>query len=117
MVRWSLNLRPGFQHFGNHMEFICQHATPNCPTKTVSKKVLKNHSRLHRNLQKNECNFCGDEKAAINIAIAEEEASENRDKIVKQFKFFSENPETIVMQKMCLPIKISILFIDGDAGD
>ena len=36
----------------------------------------------------------------INLSIAEVEAAENREKIIKQFKYFSENPENIEMQKM-----------------
>ena len=36
----------------------------------------------------------------INLSIAETEAAENREKILKQFQFFSENPENIEMQKM-----------------
>ena len=36
----------------------------------------------------------------INLSIAEKEAAENREKILKQFQYFSENPENIEMQKM-----------------
>ena len=36
----------------------------------------------------------------INLSIAETEAAENRENILKQFQYFSENPENIEMQKM-----------------
>ena len=51
-------------------------------------------------LQKNKCNFCDSEIALINVAIAEEEASENREKILRQFEMFSKNPENISMQRV-----------------
>ena len=82
------------KHEGNN--FFCGE----CEKTFRSRKVFRNHLRLHRRAQEIECKFCGDKKAAISIAIAEEEASENRDQIMKQFKYLSENPENIVMQKM-----------------
>ena len=36
----------------------------------------------------------------INLSIAETEAAENRENILKQFQYFSKNPENIEMQKM-----------------
>ena len=81
--------------------FICAE----CDKTFRTKKVFTNHLRLHKRTQIIECKFCGDKKAAIDIAIAEEEASENRDLIMKQFKFLSENPENIVMQKMWKVLK------------
>ena len=81
--------------------FICAE----CDKTFRTKKVFTNHLRLHKRTQIIEYKFCGDKKAAIDIAIAEEEASENRDLIMKQFKFLSENPENIVMQKMWKVLK------------
>ena len=42
----------------------------------------------------------------VNIAIAEAEADENRAKIMKEFQYFSENPENINSQKMWKSLKI-----------
>ena len=41
----------------------------------------------------------------VNCIIADVEAKENRDKIVKQFKYFSDNPHKIEMQKMWKTLK------------
>ena len=63
-------------------------------------KTMKEHLKAHKEGQKYECDFCAKKLASMNIAIAEEEARENRNKIMKQFKIFSENPENINMQNM-----------------
>ena len=39
----------------------------------------------------------------VSCLIGEVEAKENRDKIVKQFEYFSKNPDKIEMPKMCKP--------------
>ena len=41
----------------------------------------------------------------VNCIIADVEAKENRDKIVKQFKYFSDNPHKIEMQKIWKTLK------------
>ena len=41
----------------------------------------------------------------MDIAIAEAEADENRAKIMKEFQYFSENPENINIQKMWKSLK------------
>ena len=56
---------------------------------------FKNHLRVHRGKQDESCSGCEKELTSINIAISEEEASENREKILKQFSYFSQNPENI----------------------
>ena len=58
----------------------------------------KNHSfHTHRHLHQPQVKQKINE---INEAIAEEEAKENRDKIVENFKTLSENPENINLQQM-----------------
>ena len=47
----------------------------------------------------------GNEIDEVNLSIAETEAAENREKIMKQFQFFSQNPENIEMQKMWKSLK------------
>ena len=63
-------------------------------------KNFKKHLKIHKELQENKCDYCKNKIALINAAIAEKEASENRKIIMKQFEFFSENPENIKMQNM-----------------
>ena len=64
------------------------------------KSKSKNHQSVHRVPGGKPCNICESEVASINKAIAEKEALDKRDQIIKQFKFFSENPENIEMGKM-----------------
>ena len=40
-----------------------------------------------------------------NVSIADTEAAENREKVLKHFQYFSENPESIDMQKMWKSLK------------
>ena len=49
----------------------------------------KNHVRIHRGIEVNDCRICERDLALINMAISEEEAMRNREKILKQFKIFS----------------------------
>ena len=46
-----------------------------------------------------------DEIEEASSSIAEMEAAENREKILKNFKYYSENPENIQMQKMWKIVK------------
>ena len=41
----------------------------------------------------------------INCLISDQQAKENRDKVMRQFSYFSENPEKIQMQKMWKSLK------------
>ena len=62
--------------------------------------TFKNHHRIHIGFKKVQYEFCNKEEESINSIIAELEAFENRDKMMKQFNFFSDNPDDIDMQKM-----------------
>ena len=66
----------------------------------LMKSKSKNHQSVHRVPRDKACNICESEVASINKAIAEKEALDKRDQIIKQFKFFSENPENIEMAKI-----------------
>ena len=66
---------------------------------------LNNHLRVHRGALRNRCKNCNDEIDSINSEIAKEEAAENRGKILRQFEYFSKNPENIEMQKMWKTLK------------
>ena len=91
-------------------QYLVKHVKSHKKDKTIKCKkfghsaqslsALKEHSRSHNEVQDSECGVCNKEIFLKNIAIAEEEAFQNRNKIIKQFKQFSENPEGIEMQKM-----------------
>ena len=76
-----------------------------CSKVFQSCNVLKEHLRVHKEKQDGECEFCNKEIVLKNIAIAEEESIENRNRIVKQFKQLSDNPDGIEMQKMWKVLK------------
>ena len=90
--RKTNNIKP---HKEIHTE-TCLH----CGKDFQSRKCFKNHLRVHRRLQKNKCEICEQEIYSITAEISEEEALENRNKILKQFKNLSENPENINLSKM-----------------
>ena len=64
---------------------------------------LKDLINKRNQLVKNE--EFGKETEEINKLIASLEAKENRDKIMKNFEYFSENPEKIQVQKMWKSLK------------
>ena len=90
-------------HIENH---VSQHrrrkenTCEKCDETILLKSIFKNHQRVHRVSKYKVCDICDRKIASINKAIAEKEALENRDQIIKQFKFFSEHPENIEMAKM-----------------
>ena len=65
----------------------------NCGKGIKSETVLKNEMIIDRKI------------AQVENEIAEHEAKEKRDKIMKQFSYFSENPEKIELQKMWKSLK------------
>ena len=71
-----------------------------CGKTLSSYQDLNNHRRIHIRAHVFKCEICEKEITSLDIAIAEEEALQNREKILKQFNCFSENPERIEMQKM-----------------
>ena len=76
-----------------------------CDKTFLLKKGFRNHLRIHRGTQQNRCENCDNKISLIDIEIAEEEAAENRGKILKQFNFSSENCENLDMQKMWKTLK------------
>ena len=89
---------------------------------------LQKHKRFKHSLdEKSKCENCGkgfrteldqrkhseeehteslnEEIDEMSNLIADEEAKENREKIMKQFKYFSDNPDKIEMQKMWKTLK------------
>ena len=81
------------------------HECRECGKKFLFDKSYKSHKRIHRGWGEFKCAFCSKQIESINAAIAELEATENRDRVMKQFKFFSDNPENIEMQKMWKTLK------------
>ena len=102
------------QHFSKK-QYLLKHITEykkessikckECGKSFKSHNILEEHSRVHKKILENECDICSKEIILKNLAIAEEEALENRKKIIKQFKYFSDNPEGIKMQKMWKVLK------------
>ena len=58
-----------------------------CEETFSSYKNLKNHARIHKGANIFECRDCEKKIASMNIAISEEEAYQNREKVLKQFNF------------------------------
>ena len=71
-----------------------------CGKMFFSYQNLKNQTRIHKGPHVFKCENCEKEIVSMNVMIADEEAFQNIEKILKQFNFFSENPERIEMQKM-----------------
>ena len=87
------------KHVTKHKKETCFQCKE-CGKIFIHYRRYKNHVRVHKGIDFDRCSLCEKELISINIAISEEEASENREKIVKQFQMFSENPESIQMTKM-----------------
>ena len=58
-----------------------------CGKTFLLRRGFKNHLRIHRRVQKNSCETCNNKISSIDIEIATEEAAENTENILKQFKF------------------------------
>ena len=90
-------------------EYYCQE----CEFKTITKEVLVEHKKSDHGLYAFDCEFCENtfvdkNKKEIHIIehkISNIEAQENRNKIVKNFRCFSDNPELINVGKMWKVLK------------
>ena len=71
-----------------------------CEKTFCSGRDYKSHLRVHKGIKEIKCETCARRIESINIAIANDEALENRNKVMKQFKIFSDNPENIDRTKM-----------------